>query len=83
MVDSGGCSGFQYTFSLDQKVPDADNLVFERDGAKVVVDTVSWDFLKGSTVDYEEEMIRRSFLVTDNPNVEAGCGCGSSFSVKL
>jgi len=81
MVDSGGCSGFQYTFSLEDTQGKEDRL-FEKDGAKVVVDEVSWDFLKGATVDYEEEMIRRAFAVIDNPNVEAGCGCGVSFSPK-
>lgn len=82
MVDSGGCSGFQYTFSLEKEQGEQDR-VFEKDGTRILVDEVSWDFLKGSTIDYEEEMVRQSFAVTNNPNVEAGCGCGASFSVKL
>jgi iron-sulfur cluster assembly accessory protein len=80
-VDSGGCSGFQYTFSLlDEPVPQKDDRVFERDGALVLVDSVSFEFLKGATVDYSEELIRASFQIVDNPNTEQGCGCGTSFA---
>ena len=56
--------------------------MFERDGARVAVDPVSFGFLRGATVDYSEELIRAAFLVRDNPNTEAACGCGTSFSVK-
>ena len=76
-VDGGGCSGFQYAFSLDADagVGPAD-VVFERDGAKVVVDDVSLEYVRGATVDYVEEMIKSSFAIVENPNAQSGCGCG-------
>lgn len=83
-VDGGGCSGFQYAFSLetsDEAIGPTD-VVFERDGARVVVDDVSLAFVRGATVDYVEEMIRSSFVIGDNPNAESGCGCGVSFAAK-
>jgi len=82
-VDAGGCSGFQYSFTLatPEEVTEEDQ-VFEHDGASVVVDDLSLGFVRGSTVDYSEELIRASFQVIDNPNAESGCGCGSSFIAK-
>ncbi|CAM0950967.1 unnamed protein product [Alopecurus aequalis] len=80
-VEAGGCSGFQYTFSLDNK-KNADDRVFEKNGVKLVVDNVSYDFVKGSTVDYEEELIRSAFVVSTNPSAVGGCSCKSSFMVK-
>ena len=80
-VDGGGCSGYQYTFSLDT-TPAPRDRVFDVGGARVVVDEISFEFVKGSTVDYVEEMIRSSFAIADNPNAESGCGCGSSFVAK-
>jgi len=55
---------------------------FQRDGAKVLVDAVSFEFLKGSTVAYTQDMVKNSFAVTQNPNAESRCGCHSSFAVK-
>lgn len=81
-VDGGGCSGFQYAFTFEEEVNENDDHVIERDGAKVVVDSISFSFLKGSTVDYTEELIRASFQITNNPNAENSCGCGTSFAVK-
>jgi iron-sulfur cluster assembly accessory protein len=52
------------------------------DGCKVVIDSSSFDFIKGSTVDYVQEMVRSSFAVLNNPQSESACGCGSSFAVK-
>lgn len=56
--------------------------VFERDGAEVVVDEVSLDLLRGSTVDFEEEIVREGFAVINNPNSDSSCGCGVSFGLK-
>lgn len=78
-VAGGGCSGFQYQFSLDTTV-NADDRVFERDGQKLVVDEVSLDLLAGSEVDYEDGLMAAHFTVR-NPNATASCGCGASFSV--
>mmetsp|Transcript_293 Transcript_293/g.447 ORF Transcript_293/g.447 Transcript_293/m.447 type:complete len:230 (-) Transcript_293:248-937(-) len=80
-VDGGGCSGFQYTFSLDHMVGPLDR-VFEKGGARVVVDDMSLVFVKGATVDYVEEMIKSSFAIADNPNSQSSCGCGTSFAAK-
>ncbi|RLM62225.1 iron-sulfur assembly protein IscA-like 2, mitochondrial [Panicum miliaceum] len=80
-VEAGGCSGFQYSFSLDDK-KNSDDRVFETDGVKLVVDGISYDFVKGATVDYEEELIRSAFLVSTNPSAVGGCSCKSSFMVK-
>ncbi|KAK9170407.1 hypothetical protein Syun_002547 [Stephania yunnanensis] len=60
-VEAGGCSGFQYAFSLDNKTT-PDDRIFEREGVKLVVDNISYDFVKGATVDYVEELIRSAFL---------------------
>lgn len=81
-VDGGGCSGFQYRFDLDSNIQD-DDKCFEKDGAKIIVDRISLPFLKGSTVDYHEELIRSAFRITDNPQAGSRCSCGSSFTVKM
>lgn len=68
------------------RVPAADPhccRVFEKDGARVVVDHSSLELLAGSTVDFEDEMMKSGFAVTANPKAEAGCGCGTSFSVEI
>jgi len=59
-----------------------DDLVFVKDNATVVVDEGSMEYVKGSTVDFVEEMIRSAFSIVNNPKAEAGCGCGTSFSLK-
>lgn len=79
-VETGGCSGFQYVFLLDDKKND-DDRIFEKDGVKLVVDDISYDFVKGATVDYVEELIRSAFLVSTNPSAVGGCSCKSSFMV--
>lgn len=81
-VENGGCSGFQYVFDLDDKVNPEDR-VFETEGVKLIVDNISYDFVKGATVDYVEELIRSAFVVTTNPSAVGGCSCKSSFMVKL
>lgn len=78
-VLGGGCSGFQYNFSFEEARND-DDLVIERDGAAVLVDATSLEFLKGSQLDYVEEMVGAAFQVK-NPNATSSCGCGNSFSV--
>ena len=75
----GGCSGFQYGFSLDDTV-NPDDRTFERDGVTAVIDEVSLDLLAGSEIDYVEELVGASFQVK-NPNATSSCGCGASFSV--
>ncbi|XP_010490886.1 PREDICTED: iron-sulfur assembly protein IscA-like 2, mitochondrial [Camelina sativa] len=80
-VETGGCSGFQYVFELDTKT-NHDDRVFEKNGVKLVVDNVSYDFVKGATVDYVEELIRAAFVVAENPAAVGGCSCKSSFMVK-
>lgn len=78
-VDGGGCSGFQYKFGFADAV-EFDDSVAEQDGVRLVVDSVSLDFVRGAAVDYVEELGGAAFKVT-NPNAASGCGCGSSFSV--
>ena len=78
-VNGGGCSGFQYAFDVVQAKED-DDLVIERDGAVVLVDPVSLDYLRGSQIDFVNDLIGQSFKIS-NPNATASCGCGTSFSV--
>ncbi len=78
-VDGGGCSGFQYGFNLVSQA-EADDLVIERDGATVVIDPVSLQFLDGSEIDFIDDLIGAHFTV-QNPNATSSCGCGTSFSI--
>jgi iron-sulfur cluster assembly accessory protein len=78
-VEGGGCSGFQYRFDLvTERAPD--DVLVERDGARVVVDPVSLGFLQGAELDFVDDLIGAQFKL-NNPNVTASCGCGTSFSV--
>jgi iron-sulfur cluster insertion protein len=79
MVSGGGCSGFQYGFSLDSESRE-DDCMFQDKGVTVVVDDASLNLLDGSQLDYVEELIGSSFQVK-NPNATTSCGCGSSFSI--
>jgi iron-sulfur cluster assembly accessory protein len=85
-VDAGGCSGFQYKFELvldeDEAVEENDDVVFDSDGIRLVVDEASLNLLKGATVDFQTDLMKSSFVVMDNPQSESACGCGSSFAVK-
>jgi len=78
-VEGGGCSGFQYDIAI-AAAPGAEDIVIERDGAKLYVDPISLPFLAGSEVDFVEELIGSAFKVK-NPNAKTSCGCGVSFSV--
>ena len=78
-VSGGGCAGFQYGFDFDDKAG-SDDLIFERDGVKVVVDEVSLGLLSGGEVDYKENLLGSYFSI-ENPNATSSCGCGTSFSI--
>jgi iron-sulfur cluster insertion protein len=78
-ISGGGCSGFQYGFSLDDRRND-DDAVFEQDGSLVVVDEVSLELLGGAEIDFVEDLIGAGFQV-HNPNATSSCGCGSSFAI--
>jgi iron-sulfur cluster insertion protein len=78
-VDGGGCAGFTYKFELAPKA-EADDEVAETEGVRLVVDPLSLELVKGSAVDFVEDLGGAAFKVT-NPNAQSGCGCGSSFSV--
>ena len=78
-VTGGGCSGFQYGFTFDEKVNEGDTLV-EKNGVTLVIDSLSFQYLVGGTVDYISGLEGSRFLV-NNPNATATCGCGSSFSL--
>ena len=78
-VFGGGCSGFQYKFSIDG-AENAGDLRIERDGATILVDDVSANLLQGSEIDFYEGLEGSMFMVS-NPNATASCGCGTSFSI--
>ncbi len=78
-VTGGGCSGFQYGFTFDENVAEDDTLINNGD-AELVVDSLSYQYLVGAEVDYEEGLQGSRFLVK-NPNAKSTCGCGSSFSI--
>ena len=80
-VDSGGCSGFKYTFKLESD-NQPDDIIIERDGAKLVVDPASLPFVEGSEVDFVSDLSGESFQVK-NPMADSSCGCGTSFAVKI
>ena len=74
-VKGGGCSGFKYDFSFDDKV-DSKDIIF----GKAIIDKTSLDIISGSTIDFKKEMIGESFVI-NNPKASSSCGCGLSFSV--
>lgn len=78
-VKGGGCSGFQYAFDIDKERAE-DDLVVTREGASVIVDPVSLEMIKGSELDFVDDLMGQMFKVK-NPNAVASCGCGVSFSV--
>lgn len=78
-VTGGGCSGFQYGFSFDDS-QDEDDTAIEKDGATLLVDPMSYQYLVGATIEYTEGLQGSQFIV-NNPNASSTCGCGSSFSI--
>ncbi len=78
-VSGGGCSGFQYGFTFDESTTDGDTVV-EKDGVKLLIDPMSFQYLVGGEIDYTEGLEGAQFVIR-NPNATTTCGCGSSFSV--
>ncbi|MFG1344513.1 iron-sulfur cluster insertion protein ErpA [Xanthobacter autotrophicus DSM 431] len=78
-VEGGGCSGFSYKYDVTTEQGE-DDLVIEKEGAKVVVDRISLDYIKGSQLDYKADLMGSAFKIS-NPQATAKCGCGSSFAV--
>jgi iron-sulfur cluster insertion protein len=78
-VQGGGCSGFNYGFTLDEE-QNEDDFVIEESGVTVLVDSMSMQYLQGATIDYKEELTGSNFVI-NNPNATTTCGCGSSFSI--
>jgi iron-sulfur cluster assembly accessory protein len=79
-VEGGGCSGFQYRYDLVKEPPTADDIVLSRDGAMVLIDAVSLDYMGGSEIDFVDDLMGQSFQIK-NPHAVASCGCGTSFSI--
>ncbi len=79
-VAGGGCSGFQYEYNLVQEEASADDLLLARDNARVLIDSLSLEFMGGSEIDFVDDLIGQSFQIR-NPNAVASCGCGTSFAV--
>lgn len=78
-VQGGGCSGFSYGFTLDEE-QNEDDFDFAYEDIKVLVDSMSMQYLQGATIDYKEDLMSSSFVI-DNPQAVSTCGCGSSFSI--
>lgn len=79
-VEGGGCTGFQYGFSVEELPPAEDDFTFDKDGVEVVIDSISMQYLSEAEIDYTESLMGSNFTIR-NPNVKATCGCGSSFAV--
>jgi len=79
-VQGGGCSGFQYGFTLDDQGAQDDDFVIEKDGIEILVDAMSSQYVQGAEVDWQESVQGAQFAIR-NPNAQTTCGCGSSFSV--
>ena len=78
-VNGGGCSGFQYAFDVD-RARQADDLLVQRDGASVLIDEVSVQYMDGAVIDFVDDLMGQSFKI-ENPLATASCGCGTSFSL--
>ena len=77
-VQGGGCSGMQYGFTFDE-ITNEDDWEEDHEGVKILIDSMSAQYLDGARIDYKEDLMGASFSI-DNPNAETTCGCGSSFS---
>jgi iron-sulfur cluster insertion protein len=77
-VQGGGCSGFQYGFTFDEVVNE-DDATMEKNGVKLLIDSMSYQYLVGAEIDYKEDLEGAQFVIK-NPNATTTCGCGSSFS---
>ena len=78
-VQGGGCSGFQYGFTLDE-VQNEDDFEVEVGPFKILIDAMSMQYMMGATIDYKEELMGSNFVI-NNPNAQTTCGCGASFTV--
>ena len=78
-VQGGGCSGMSYGFTFDE-VKNEDDFDFAYEEVKVLVDSMSMQYLQGATIDYKEDLMSSSFVI-ENPQAQTTCGCGSSFSI--
>ena len=78
-IAGGGCSGFSYGFTFDETVEEDDSIV-ERNGVRMLIDSMSYPYLEGAEIDYREDLHGSQFVVT-NPNAATTCGCGNSFSI--
>ena len=78
-VTGGGCSGFQHGFSFDENINEGDTVI-EKDGVTFLVDPMSYQYLMGAELDYQEGLMGAQFMI-NNPNASTTCGCGSSFSI--
>ena len=82
-VDAGGCGGFQYRFSVENaNLQEEDVVAGEKEGARVVTDKQSLQFLDGAVLDYSVSMMSSAYRIISNPIAESSCGCGSSFALK-
>ena len=77
-VQGGGCSGFQYGFTFDEEISEDDS-VMEKNGVKLLIDAMSYQYLVGAEIDYKDDLQGAQFVIK-NPNADTTCGCGSSFS---
>lgn len=77
-IQGGGCSGMSYGFTFDEEQND-DDFDFSHEGVKILVDSMSMEYLRGANIRYEESVMGSSFVI-DNPNAQTTCGCGSSFN---
>lgn len=77
-ITGGGCSGFQYGFTFEDTIS-ADDIIVEKNGVKLLVDPMSFQYLAGATIDYKDDLDGQRFVIR-NPNAKTTCGCGSSFS---